>query len=372
MANKFPAVATLLGAIIGAGILGIPYVIMQSGFLLGLINLVLIAGIILIIYLYLGEISLRTAKDHQLPGYAQRYLGKKGKTLMFLALLFGIYSALLAYLIGEGESLSFILFQTTDYSLYLGIAFWFALSILSYLGIKALKESEELGMMLIFVLIISITVLFWNKISVYNLNYNDLSKFYVPFGVVLFAFLGFSTIPELKIILKKDKKEMKSSIIISIVLALLIYIIFTLIVVGTKGVSTPEIATLALGKPFIILGMLTMFTAYLALSDALIDTFSFDYKISKVKSWLLTILPTIFLFILINIIKSASFIKILGLGGVISGGISSILILLIAKKAKRSCDRIPEYSIPYSKILTIAIIILLVIGTIFEIFSLFY
>ncbi len=369
MANKFPAIATLLGTIIGAGILGIPYVIMQSGFLIGLIHLVLIAGIILIIYLYLGEISLRTTKDHQLPGYAQKYLGKKGKTIMFLALLFGIYSALIAYLIGEGESLSFILFQTTNYSLYLGIAFWFALSILSYLGIKALKESEELGMMLIFILIISITVLFWNKISIYNLNYNDLSKFYVPFGVILFAFLGFSTIPELKIILKKDKKEMKSSIIISIVLALIIYIIFTLIVLGTKGVSTPEIATLALGKPFILLGMLTMFTAYLALSDALIDTFSFDYNISKFKAWLLTILPTIFLFILINIIKSASFIKILGLGGVISGGISSILILLIAKKAKKSCDRIPEYSIPYSKILTFIIIMLLAVGTVFEIWT---
>src|SRR3989344_8480991 len=325
MANKFPAIATLLGAIIGAGILGIPYAIMQSGFLIGLIHLVLVAGIILIIYLYLGEISLRTIKDHQLPGYAQRYLGKKGKTIMFLALLFGVYSALLAYLIGEGESLSFILFQTTSYSLPLGIVFWFALSVLSYLGVKALKESEEIGIMLILILIISITLLFWNKINIYNLSYSDLSKFYVPFGVVLFAFLGFSTIPELKIILKKDKKEMKSSIIISIVLALLIYIIFTLIVVGTKGVSTPEIATLALGKPFVLLGMLTMFTAYLALSIALIDTFTLDFNISKNKSWLLTIIAPLLLFIILEIFNVASFTKILGLGGVISGGISSIL-----------------------------------------------
>ena len=88
MASKFPAVAVLMGTIIGAGILGIPYAIMQSGFLIGLIHLIVIGAIVLLITLYLGEISLRTAKNHQLTGYAEKYLGKKGKLIMTLSLLF--------------------------------------------------------------------------------------------------------------------------------------------------------------------------------------------------------------------------------------------------------------------------------------------
>src|SRR3989344_2978349 len=217
MANTFPAVATLIGTIIGAGILGIPYVIMQSGFLVGLIHLVVLAAILLVIHLYLGEIGLRTTKKHHLAGYAEKYLGKKGKLLMFLSLLFGIYSALIAYLIGEGESFSSLFFQTSQYSLIFSFLFWAVLSIISYIGIKALKEGEEIGIMFVIILIISILVLFWNKIDVYNLNYSNPSLFYIPFGVILFAFLGFSALPEVGRILEKHKKETKRTIILSFI-----------------------------------------------------------------------------------------------------------------------------------------------------------
>ena len=371
MANKFPAFATLMGTIIGAGILAIPYVIMKSGFIIGLINLLMVAGFILIIYLYLGEISLRTSKNHHIPGYASRYLGKKGKTIALISTIFGIYSALTAYLIGESESLSHLFFSTSSYSPYFAFSFWLILSIISFFGLKALEDFEELGIMFIFILIISLVFLFLNKIDVYNLNYNNLSSFFSPFSVILFAFLGFSAIPEVKRILEHDKKEMKKTIIYSIFSVLIIYTIFTLVVLGVFGSDTSPIATIALGKPFILLGVITMFTAYLSNSNILIDTFVYDFKIKRSVAWLYTTLVPLIIYLILVTLKSDSFIKIIGLGGIISGGITSIIILLIIKKAKKSCDRIPEYSIPYSKILAIAIIILLAIGTIFEIVSFF-
>ena len=108
MVKLFSAVAVLMGAIIGAGVLGIPYVIAQSGFKIGLIHLIIIGIIMAILMLYLGEITLRTKKDHQLAGYAEKYLGKKGKIIMAAAFGFGIYASLTAYLIGEGESLAIL------------------------------------------------------------------------------------------------------------------------------------------------------------------------------------------------------------------------------------------------------------------------
>jgi len=371
MARTFAAVSVLIGTIIGAGILGIPYVVMRSGFLIGVINMILVAIIMLFIYLYLGEIGLRTKENHHLSGYAEKYLGKKGKIIMFIAFAFGIYASTIAYLIGEGESLSFMFFENTNYALQFGIAFWLLLSIMAYFGLKALKDGEELGMIIIFILIISITVLYWNKIDVSNLTYNNPSLFYVPFGVMVFAFLGFASIPEVERLLQNHKEKTKRTIWISILLTLVIYIIFAAIVIGSQGSNTPPLATLALGKPFILLGMFTIFTSYLAITIALIDTLILDFKVKRTKAWLYTISLPIIVFIILNILNAASFIKILGIGGVISGGLTGTLILLMVRNAKLKGDRRPEYTVPYSKILTWTIITILAVGTILEVFSSF-
>ena len=73
------AASTLIGTIIGAGIFGIPYVVVKSGFPIGLTHILIIAILTIITMLYLGEIALRTKENCHLAGYAEKYLGKKGK-----------------------------------------------------------------------------------------------------------------------------------------------------------------------------------------------------------------------------------------------------------------------------------------------------
>lgn len=360
------ASATLIGTIIGAGIFGIPFVIMQSGFPIGVIHIIVIALLMLLINLYLGEVALRTKSNHHLSGYAQKYLGKKGKILMFIALAVGVYTGITAYLIGVGESLSFLLFNSSSYTIPLGLAFWFIMSILCYQGLKALQEGEFIGVTIILILILGMAFFFFGKIDINNLTYinTEIKNIFLPFGVVLFALLGYTTIPEIEKIIGKEKKAMKKAIIISMIVSAIAYIIFTAIVLGFKGSSTPEIATLGLGKPFILLGILTMFTSYLALSIALIDTLRLDLNQKRRTAWFYTIIIPIILFLFLQITKTASFTKILGIGGVISGSLVSILAVIMASKAKYLGDRKPEYSIPTSKILTTIIILILAAGTI--------
>jgi len=100
------AISILVGTIIGAGILGIPYVVAQAGFLTGMVVLVVLSVAVILINLLLGEIVLSTQGNHQLTGYAEKYFGKIGKYLMFGSVVFGFYGALLAYIIGEGEALA--------------------------------------------------------------------------------------------------------------------------------------------------------------------------------------------------------------------------------------------------------------------------
>ncbi len=371
MSKTFAATTTLIGTIIGAGYLGIPYVVMKSGFSIGLFQLIFVAIFLTIIMLYLGEISLRTRGKHQLTGYAEKYLGRKGKIWMLVGLAFGIYSAFVAYLIGEGESMSYIAFGNSDYTLYFGLAFWILLSLLCWKGLKALEEGESIGVVFAIILVILITVFTFSKVDTSNLNYVNWGNFFVPFGVIIFAFLGFSAIPTVHDILGEDRKLLKRTILIAHAVPLIVYILFTLAVVGFMGMGTPEVATLALGKPFALLGMITMFTSYFALSIAMINVFRLDFGFSRLKAWLVTILVPLALFVFMEITKIASFVKILSFGGIISGGLGAILILAMVNEAKENGDRKPEYSLPYSRLFALFLVLLFVLAVVLEVIGLF-
>jgi amino acid permease len=105
----------LVGTCIGAGILGIPFVAAKAGFFTALIYIIAVGLITYLINMYLGEVSLRTKQKHQIVGYAEKYLGKRGKRLMEFATVFGIYAAIIAYMVGVGESLSFLFFELCFY-----------------------------------------------------------------------------------------------------------------------------------------------------------------------------------------------------------------------------------------------------------------
>jgi len=363
----FTGLAILIGTAIGAGVLGIPYVVARAGFLVGLGYILLVGLIIIFINLYFGEIILRTKGRHHLPGYAEKYLGKKGKVFMQFALIFGIYSAIVAYIFGVGESFSFLFFGDSSYSLLIGFVFACFMSFLLWRGLKALKKFEKWGVGIILVLLVLIIFLFAGRISFDNLSGLNLNYLFLPFGVVLFALMSFSTIPEISFVLGKDKKLIKKILIIGTSISVIFYILFALVVVGFKGLETPEISTFALGSVFIVLGIFTMFTSYLALGNALRDHFKYDDHDKRLKSWFLTAVIPIFIFLFIKLFDLFSFTRILSIGGVVAGGSIAVLILLMIKKAKKKGNRKPEYSIPVNWFVIGFLSLIFILGIVREI-----
>lgn len=340
----FTAVSVLVGTSIGAGVLGIPYVAAQAGFFVALIYIILMGALILFVNFYLGEVSLRTKGKHRLIGYAEKYLGKNGKRLMAFATIFGIYAAIIAYLIGVGDSLSFLVLGDSSYSVLFGVFFGIVMAGLLWAGAKSLKKYEKLGVLIILGLLTFIFVFFVGDVNFNNLLTFEKSNLFLPFGVILFSLMSFHAIPEVNRILKSDKKLMKKTIFSSLAITIFFYILFVLIVVGFKGGNTPEIATLALGKVFVVLGIFTIFTSYLALGTALENNFIFDENFKKKNAWLLSSIIPIFIFLALKFLNIFSFTKILSIGGVVSGGLTAILILFMVRKAKIKGDRKPEYS----------------------------
>jgi len=360
------AVSILIGTCIGAGVLGIPYVAAQAGFFVALAYIVLIGLMILLVNLYLGEISLRTKGNHQLAGYARRYLGKRGFYMMQFAFVFGIYAAIIAYILGIGESLSFLIFKNSSQTVLLGVLIGFVMSFLLWEARYSLKKFERWGVIIILFLLFFIVLNFVEDIRLVNLFSYNTANVFMPFGVILFALLSFSAIPEVEIILGNHKKLMKKCIVTSIVVCMAFYAIFTFVVVGSQGMDTPEIATLVLGRIFVVLGIFTMFTSYLALGNALQDNFIFDDRMKKKKAWFLTTIAPIFVFVVIQVSDFFFFFFILSIGGVVFGGLTGILVLFMVKNAKKKGNRKPEYKIPVNKFVIGLLILIFILGILSE------
>jgi tyrosine-specific transport protein len=371
---QLEAVSTLVGTVIGAGVLGIPYLVAKSGLLNGVLLILVLGAAVTLMYLYYGEIILRTRKIHQLTGYAEKYLGKTGKIVATFSFIIGLYGALTAYILGSGSAFSSILGGN---SLLYSLGFLLVGGILVYIGLKAVEESEFILMFLVLGLVLIICFFAAGKITAQNLTGLNVNTLLLPYGVVLFALLGTNALPEMREELIRNEKLFKRSIIIGMLIPILVYILFSVVVVGAIGLQGFEslepdkrLATIALipsiGAHMAIFGnlfaILAMFTSFLSTGLSLKDMFIFDFRLDARLAFLLTFIPPA----IIAISQLTSFIEVLDLMGIIVGGITALLIVFMFWRAKRLGDRKPEYTIGGSRLVGSVILLLFLIGTFYK------
>ncbi|MEM4239590.1 MAG: aromatic amino acid transport family protein [Candidatus Woesearchaeota archaeon] len=368
--HAYEATATLIGTIIGAGVLGIPYVMAKAGFLTGLLVLLLLGTVILTINLCIGEVVLRTKGLHQLTGYVGIYLGDRGRRLMTVAMIVGNYGALMAYIIGEGRSLA----EVFGGNPWVWSAVFFAIgSFIIYRGLMVVGFSELVlsGIKFSALFIILVLMVSSRFFDPSHLMHFDISKFFVPYGVILFAFLGAIAIPEMREELSGHLKDMKRAIIIGSIIPLIAYALFGFAVVGVTGYYTTEVANVGIGRlmgfvPLLIVNLfavMAMATSFIAIGLGLKEMYEYDYGIKPLLSFVLTLSVPVLL-ILAGI---HSFIKILGLTGALAGGLEGILLLLTYWKARRYGQRKPEYEVRVGLVPIALIVVAFVIGAIITI-----
>ncbi len=372
MKNFAYAVSVLMGTIVGAGIFGIPYVVAQSGFLIGVVFLVGLTGIILIVHLLYGEVVCRSRKKHRLVGYANHYFGKKGKTITSIALIIEFYGALLAYTVIGGKFMHTVLFPQFKGSVFLYTIIFFSLGAFAILiGLKLIERLELIMagfLILIIFLIVFSGVPYFNIENLKGLNIN---KAFLPYGVILWALAGGAAIPELKEIIKSKGGRYKKSIIVGTIVPAIIYLVFMAIVVGITGAntSTDAIAGLAsvLGDRIITLGavfgIFAVLTSFFMLGLVFKNIFQYDFGIKKTPSWFLVcVIPLLGL-----LLGLTEFIPIISFIGVVLGAVEGTMIILIFKRAKTMGDRKPEYSLDIPNIILYTLIGVFMIGLIYQI-----
>ncbi|MDD5181651.1 MAG: aromatic amino acid transport family protein [Candidatus Nanoarchaeia archaeon] len=362
--NFFIATALIIGTIFGAGVFGIPYAVSKAGFPLGLILIVVLGIAVTLMTLYMAEVVLRTNKTKQFVGLAEKYLGKPGKSLMFLSTVIGMIGVLTAYLVGIGNT-AHTLFGFGS-PLIFTFAFFAIASFLIYFGLKSIgKAMLVLTSVLIAVILIVCFIMFPN-INAQNVGYIDTNNFFFPFGIILLALLGYSIIPEVEIVLKNEKKKMLGAIILASAACITIYVLFTLAVLGAYGSSVAEIATMSFtGLPKILgnlVALAAMSAAFLSLGTVMTDVFVYDLKLKRWLAWLIACFVPLGLLV----VFSPSFITMLDIVGIYSGGLTGVLAALMVLKARKKGDVKPAFVVPGGKPLIYAVLLLFLFGMVYQ------
>lgn len=373
--NFFYAVATLIGTIVGVGIFGLPYAFAKAGFFVGLIQLVLLGAAIMLIQLMFGEIILRTKEKHNLPGYIDKYLGKRWETLISISALTGIFGSMIAYILVGGTLLKsffnhFELMASAPESAFF-VIFWLFLTSFILFGLKII-ELVEFGMTMFLLLTISVIFIFSvPHIDTANFFIFNGNNIFLSYGVIFFALSGTVAITELREILVGQEKRLKPAIILGVMTAVVVYMIFVSTVVGVTGSSTTEEAMTGLsgvvGGPIYILGVifgiLAIATSYITFGYYLYEAFLYDFGINRNLSHILiAIVPIAFV-----LLGWRNFIGTISFLGAVMGGFESIAMILAYLKAKKTGDRNPEYSLKIPHFVYYFLILVFALGIIYTV-----
>ncbi len=344
------ATAVMIGTMVGVGIFGIPFAFSKSGFVIGFLFLFFIGLATLILDWMYGEIVLRTSSAHQLVGYARLYLGPVFKRIILFSILLSTYGALLAYIIIAGDFLNNILSPIIPLT-HESYSIWFfaVASVLVLTGHRTIAWVELCLLSLFIFVVILIFGFGIPHINFVNYSHINLSFWFLPYGVLLFAFAGMAAIPFQRDILAGQENKLRQSIFAAVFLTGLLYLAFAATVLGVSGNSTSPDAFNGLveflGTKIVFLGslfgILAVSTSFIMLGAVLSDTFSMDYGVSKFKSWLMVIVLPLLLFLG----GFRNFIDVIGLAGAIGIGLESAVLIMIFIKAKSKGDRVPEYSL---------------------------
>lgn len=345
---------TIVGANIGAGVLGLAYSARLSGWPILVMWLIVAGFFTTCSMLYVAETTLRTDVNMQLPGLAQKYVGNIGSWLIFFSVAANAIGCLISYTSGSGA----ILFELFGISPKIGSTiFTLTAVIVVYLGLKATGVGEKImsfGMiaLLIVIVIASFTS---KKADLNNVIYTSWKNAVPVFNVTLFCFIAQYSVPELARGLRHNPRKLAPAIIIGMFITFLMLSTVPLAVLsltGSKDVT--EVATIAWGRAlgdwalFVgnIFALCAMMTSYWAVAGSfltnIVDKFKIKDETNK-KTRILVILIMILPAFYLAYSGKVSFVDAIYLAGTFGGIIMSTVPVAMLRGSRKNGDREPEW-----------------------------
>lgn len=352
--SLYEAVAIIVGANIGSGILGLAYSSRLAGWPILLLWLVVAGVFTTFSMLYVAETSLRTKKPLQLPGLAEKYVGKLGSVLIFISVCANSIGCMIAYTTGSGNILNELLGIPNPIG---ALIFTIPCVIVVWLGLKATGLWEKFvstGMVVLLGVII-VASFFSGKTDVSQVMYADW-KYAVPLlSSAIFCYIAQYAVPELSRGMRHDAKKLPKAIVLGmtitgVLLALVPFAVLSL--TGKENVT--EVATLAWGMALgqwalyaaNIFALCAMITSYWAVGGSMLTNIVDMFKLKDEKNTrtrLIAIACTVLPPFILAFAGLVSFVDAIGWAGTFGGVIMSIIPVMMLNKARKEGDLEPEW-----------------------------
>ena len=373
--NIVESACIITGYGIGGGVMAMPYLAQRNGCLMSLLILAAAFLASFILHVMIAELAVKSGGGSQIIEVFSRYLfqGKYKKVLtlaFFVIMALVLFTNLAAYISGAAEIISELL----GISLWLSrLLFYAAAASVVLFGLKAVGVSEKLAVGVIFLLVGLLAC--FSMLHIQNplpVNAGSITEGLAYFGMGMFAFSAFFSVPQAVSGLGGDGKKVRKAVFLGLLNNFILITVITVCALLSSAQVT-EVAMIGwskgigswaemVGSLFTILAMLT---TYWSISLALADIVEEQLKLSRRLCWVIATLPSLAL-------------TFAGLGGFmefmrLAGGLIAILIALLVVPAFRKASREPgdsllgRWSGGWMQILIIIAYVLMAVGNVVKI-----
>ncbi len=342
-------VSLLAGTIIGAGMFSLPYTFKTAGVLPSVLYALLFCGIAVAIYFMYADM-LEKHPGMRYMGLMRRYFGSRGYYLSFLIDIAQQFLVLTIYVV---LSESFIVLIFPRLPLHWGsILFWAASSLFLFLKAKHEAIGEFLATAGIVCIVAAIAALGAGRFFSGGFSGGFSWEFILlPFGSLLFSFNGRSVIPELLRNSGHEPARLRRAIAWGTAVPLILYLFFVAGVIGLSPVVVPDSVSGLIGlvPPSLlavlgILGLLALWSSYIAVGADVRKTLSGDASMRPVAAGIAVVLFPVLLY-------AAGMRSFLALVALTGGVLTALEWIGIVCMWKRSCKEkegllLPSFSRP--------------------------
>ncbi|MEK7632187.1 MAG: aromatic amino acid transport family protein [Patescibacteria group bacterium] len=366
------AARPLIGTMIGVGILGLPYAILQVGIGIGILELFLAALISYLVLRLYGDLVMIRGGKARFIQVIGRELGHLGTGIAAFAYIGAAFGALLAYIIFGGQFLRVVTFSMLPMTTTAASVLFFTVaSIFTVGGALFVARTQKILIPLFIGLIVLLMIVAAPHMTTAHVLASTSGDFSIPLGVMFFAFHGISAVPEMRDILGRRSNLLPKSIARATIVVALVYAVFCIGILAVTGSATTENAILGLstiGKSLVLLAsgiaLLTTFNAYTNVATQLTNTFLYDLRMRFLSAWFLTTTIPFVLFLA----GAQRISSVLSITGGVLGSLTAIMMLIAYERARVSADlpknslQISQWAIGLTFVVFIGVMVTTVIG----------
>lgn len=350
----YEAVAIIVGANVGSGILGLAYSSRLAGWPI-LVLWLAVAGLFTTFsMLYVAESALRTKKPLQLPGLAEKYVGKVGSVLIFISVCANSIGCMVAYTTGSGNILCTLLGLPNWAG---SLLFTVPCVLVVWFGLKAtgLWEKFMSTGMVVLLGIIVIASFLSGKADVSRAVYANWTYAVPLLSSAIFCYIAQYAVPELARGMRHTPKKLPVAIILGMFITGVLLAVVPLAVLSLTGAEeVTQVATLAWGQALgtwalytaNIFALCAMMTSYWAVGGSMLTNIVDMFKLKDekdTKTRLIAIACTVLPPFILAYAGLVSFVDAIGWAGTFGGVIMSIVPVLMLNNARKKGDIEPEW-----------------------------